>query len=211
VAAEHVDGVDRLGTLVQDVRAQKLASASGATAIVAVSGFGGAGKSTLATELRDVLRDVQQGLDVQVVSADDFIVGRMQERSHDWASVDRARLREQVLEPAHSTARIRYQRYDWPSDELADWRELVAPHVLIIEGVGILHPDLVALFDLTVWVDVPLDLASERGRRRDKDTYGVDHDAQWRDIWAPNDAAFAERFGPRETADILFAASGTRR
>ena len=41
--------------------------------------------------------------------------------------------------------------------------------------------------------------------RRDRQA-GDDHDALWREVWAPTDRAFAERFRPREAADIRFVA-----
>jgi uridine kinase len=166
--------------------------------IVAISGFGGGGKSTLAARLCEKLEGAV------VVSADDFTIDQQEERSSDWSSIDRGRLSEQVLEPAIAGQTIRYQRYDWPTNQLAEWREVGKPRCLIVEGIGILHPDLLRFFDLAVWIDLPLEYSNERGRFRDKEIYKVDHDAYWRDLWTPNDRDYFERFRPDQLADVIY-------
>lgn len=168
------------------------------TSVVAISGFGGSGKSTLANRIRD-----HHG-DVEVVCSDDFSVGQQGKRCDDWSSIDRKRLREQVLVPARAGHSIRYQLYDWSNDVLGDWRDIGSPELLVVEGIGIIHPDLSSLFEMMVWVDVPLEIANERARRRDKEIYQVDHDALWRDLWTPNDRDYFERFRPDRLADVIY-------
>jgi len=73
----------------------------------------------------------------------------------------------------------------------------------VVEGVGIFHPDLLPLFDTTVWIDVPLEVASSRGKARDRERYGVDNDVLWDAVWVPNDTEYFERFRPNELADVL--------
>jgi uridine kinase len=172
-------------------------AAAVSTYVVVVSGFGGAGKSTFAAQLA-------QRVDGAVaLSADDFIVDQQRERCDDWRSVDRFRLREQVLVPIRAGQSPRYQRYDWPTNALAEWHDLDLPAVLIVEGIGVVHPDLMPFFDASAWIDMPLEVANERGRRRDKDEYGVDHDVMWRDLWTPNDRDYFERFRPDDLADFV--------
>lgn len=84
--------------------------------IVAISGFGGAGKSTLAAALAAEFEPAA------VVSADDFILGQLGERGPDWQSIDRRRLVRTVLEPARRGSPIRYQQYDWANDRLGEQR-----------------------------------------------------------------------------------------
>lgn len=168
-----------------------------APVIVAVGGFGGSGKSTLT-------RQLSRRFDSAVISGDDFTVGRQVGRSDDWASIDRNRLVEQVLSPVTRGESAKYQRYDWPTDELADWIEVPPVRVLFVEGIGIIHPDLLEYFALSVWVDCSLEVAAERGRYRDKEIYKVDHDDLWRDTWAPNDRDYFDRFRPDQLADIVY-------
>ena len=127
----------------------------------------------------------------------------MNERCDDWSSIDRKRLVEQVLEPARSAGRFRYQQYDWPTNALAEWQEHADFKYLIVEGIGLIHPETVPWFDVTAWIDVSLELAEERGKYRDSEIYKVDHDALWEEVWTPNERDFFERFQPATTANFL--------
>jgi len=79
--------------------------------------------------------------------------------------------------------------------------------VQLIDAVGLLHPQLLPLLDLTVWVDVPLEVATERGMRRDRQA-GDDHDALWREAWAQNERGFDARHRPRDRADVRYVPQG---
>lgn len=174
--------------------------------IVAVSGYGGAGKSTLAARLAAALGGAA------VVPVDDFWLPERDARSSDWSAYDWPRLREQVLEPARRGDRVlRYQPLD-PRDALAGsgdgeraWREVAPVAALIVEGVGLLRPDLLPDFDVTVWIDCPLEVAAERGILRDRAEYGIETAADWRERWVPNDRDFFARFRPDLAADFLYS------
>lgn len=163
--------------------------------IIAVSGFGGSGKSTLATKLKERLGETE------VIAADDFIISRCKERTADWSSYDRPRLQQQVLEPAVRGEPISYQVYDWKNDRLGEWRTVPRARYLIVEGLSILHPDLRKYYDLTIWVDCPLEVATQRGIERDR-AWGNDHDNLWRNIWMPNERDFMAKYRPDLAADI---------
>lgn len=165
--------------------------------IVAVSGFGGSGKSTLAALLKEQLKTAA------VIPADDFIMYRAKERSADWSSYDRLRLQKQVLEPARRGQTIRYQMYDWQHDRLGQWRTVPKAEYLIVEGLSILHPDLRKYYDFSIWVDCPLEVATQRGIERDRRA-GNDHDDLWLKIWMPNERDFFEKYKPAEAANIVY-------
>lgn len=164
--------------------------------IVGVSGYGGSGKTTLATALA-------QRLDAPVVSIDDFGTAAVWQRSADWNGIDRARLVRQVLAPvASGRSEITYDRCD-------DWERWTTRPVVIqvgrfvvVEGIGLFHPDVLAHIDLRIWVDVDLATATARGVARDQRS-GQDTSAAWCEVWVPNEIAFAERFDPRGQADLL--------
>ena len=93
-----------------------------ATLLVGIDGRGGSGKSTLARKLADA----DPG--VTVVEFDDFYLPSGERESRAAAGNDEVggnfdwrRLRAQVLEPLARDEPARYQRYDWPSDALAEW------------------------------------------------------------------------------------------
>jgi uridine kinase len=175
---------------------QQRASARGPV-VVGISGFGGAGKSTLAERLAGELGSAT------IVSADDFTIDQQRQRCDDWSSIDRSRIAKQVLIPARNHEDLRYQQYDWPNSRLGPWRTVSDFSFLILEGIGIIHPDLLSLLDVTAWIDVPLDVASGRGKYRDREIYHVDHDALWDELWTPNDRDYFERFRPDQAVDFL--------
>lgn len=173
-----------------------------ALTVVGISGFGGAGKSTLAAAIAAQLPSTV------VVPADDFLGPETLQRSDDWSGFDRAAIAA-LIEVARAGGAIRYQTRDQMTGALGDWRDLGHPDVLIVEGCGIFHPDLRSYFDFTVWVDVDLETATRRGERRDRETYGSDESwvALWRTIWMPNERDFFERFRPVDHADVLYRPS----
>lgn len=170
----------------------------GRSLIIAISGYGGSGKSTLAAELQ------QQLGNAQVISSDDFIINRCAERTADWSSYDRPRLRKQVLEPASCSQAIRYQIYDWENNQLDKWRSVPKSKYLLIEGVSILHPDLRHFYDYAIWMDCPLDIATKRGIQRDRE-WGNDHDDMWNNIWMPNERDYFEKYRPDLAADLIIS------
>lgn len=165
--------------------------------IVAISGYGGSGKSTLAKALA--------GGDGRTrLRGDDFLDPvRSHLRSTDWDGVERTRMRHEVLEPYRRGEPVSFRRFDWHTRALAPAEELPDADVLLVDAIGILHPDLQGCFDLSIWVDVDLETAGERGRERDRRA-GHDHDRLWTEVWLPNDRDFAARFDPMRKADLLY-------
>src|SRR5687768_16265079 len=101
----------------------------GAPVIVGISGFGGSGKSTLARELAEQLGEGE------IVSLVSFWVPERDVHSADWDAYDRERLIERVLRPAKRGEAIRYQRHDWQTGALGEWRTVPSTRFLIIEGI----------------------------------------------------------------------------
>ena len=73
-------------------------------AFVAISGFGGSGKSRLAEAVSNEIEGSA------IVPIDDFIVGARDERSGNWRTFDRDRLKSEVLEKATIGYQLRYQK-----------------------------------------------------------------------------------------------------
>lgn len=167
--------------------------------LVALSGFGGSGKSTTADALSKSLGDAQ------TIHLDDFIVNRLSKRSEDWEGFEWDRLIEQVLKPiAEGADVIEYGVYNWPSNGIIEKRRVILPKYVILEGVGLIRDDLKKYFDVTIWIDVPLAVATERGKRRDVEEYKVPHHAElWDTIWTQNDADYFRKYQPNEKADFL--------
>lgn len=168
-----------------------------AVVVVGIAGYGGAGKTTLARALAERLPAAR-------VRGDDFLdpLGS-RTASDDWAALHRDELAA-VLAALRAGEPARFRPVDWATGGRQPERLAPAAPVQLVDAVGLLHPRLLPLLDLAVWVDVPLEVAVERGMRRDRQA-GNDHDALWREVWAPTERAFERRFRPREAADVRVA------
>lgn len=165
--------------------------------IIAISGFGGSGKSTLSQELQNELGDAE------IISIDAFIVDRLQKRSTDWEGFDRERFRVQVLEPVIHGEEINYDEYNWKENKIIGKKTIGhLPKYLIVEGCSILHPDLLKYYDFSIWIDYPLDLATQRGLKRDQE-WGANHDDFWLNLWKPNEEDFFNKYHPDKMASYI--------
>ena len=175
-----MDDVEAVVALVRE-----RAPAAGTTRVVAVDGPSGSGKTTLAAELSAAFGGAP------VVHMDDLYPG--------WDGLADAvpRLREWVLEPLASGAPARYRRYDWVENRYAEWHEVPACDVLVVEGVGsgalACAPHLTAL----VWVEAPRPLRLARGLERDGEAYRP----HW-ERWAAQEDEYFLADGTRARADV---------
>lgn len=167
--------------------------------VVALSGFGGAGKSTTADILAESLGSSE------IVHLDDFIHDQLSQRSDSWEGFEWARLVEQVLKPiAEGASAIEYDVYDWKSNGIVEKRKIDLPKYVILEGVGLIRDDLKKYFNATIWIDISLATATERGKHRDVVEYGVPQHAElWDTIWTPNDRDYFKKYRPEEVTDFL--------
>ncbi len=168
--------------------------------VIAISGFVGAGKTTTARKLSAGLGDVQ------IICIDEFIVNHMQDSPHFWDGIDWQRLINEVLIPASGESEsIMYGVYDWTENRIVSQRRFPLPKFLIVEGVGLLRPDLMAFFYFSVWLDIPLQVAGARAVKRDKEKYHIESDSYWINSWSVNDREYFERFLPMELADFILS------
>lgn len=175
-----------------------IAAVPGDHVVVGVSGFGGSGKSTLARALAASVPSSAR------VRGDDFLdPTRSHTRSDDWDGMERMRLRSEVLEPFRAGRPSSFRRFDWNIGRLGEPEPVPAARVLIVDAIGLFHPELDGQLDLAIWVDTELVEATARGKRRDLEL-GRTHAELWDEAWVPTERAFVERFNPRGRADILF-------
>lgn len=167
--------------------------------VVGVSGYCGAGKSTFARAL------VERATDGGVVRirGDDFLDPvRSHLRSSDWNGVERGRLADEVLRPFRDGRPGEFRPFDWSTRSLGEPRPLPSAEVLVVDLIGLFHPETLDLLDVRVWVDLDLETAARRGKARDE-ALGRRHDRLWDEVWVPNERDFAERFRPRERAHLI--------
>ena len=169
--------------------------------LVAIDGLGGAGKSTLARLLKEQLKTLEWI--VAVVKHDDFYLASHQRKNQQAKVIGRdfewERLRDQVLTPIREGRSAHYQRYDWETDVLAEWRAISAPDVVLVEGVYTMRRELAHLYDLKIWVECPRAIRLARGIARD----GEKSRTIWEQDWMPKEDNYVKIHLPRENADLL--------
>ncbi len=173
--------------------------AAGHPIVVGISGFGGSGKSSLAAALASVLAGAVQ------IRGDDFLDPVLSHRrSTDWAGVERTRLADEVLRPFRESRASTFRPFDWGSRSLGVPQPIPKGDVVIVDLIGLLHPEIDDVLDLKIWCDVDLATATAWGKARDA-RFGRAHDRLWDEVWVPNEIDFVGRFDPRRRADVILA------
>lgn len=163
--------------------------------LIGVEGYGGAGKTTFASQLADALKSAY------VVHMDDFIVKEnLMEPSWDSGAFDWERLERQILLPVHAGHPACYQRLVWETNSLTDMIAVPEVDYLIVEGISAYHPSIEQYYDYKIWVETPLKSAKQRGSARDGSN---ENSASW-DVWARNDIAYQHMYHPERRADYIF-------
>ena len=168
-----------------------------------IDGPGGSGKSTLARQLSDGWPAAA------VVEMDDFYrpsADRAEPPPVHGGNYDRERLTSQVLEPRASGRAGRYQRYDWEGDRLAEWHDVPADAVVLVDGVYSLSALLREYFDYRIWVESSADVRLQRGLDRD----GEQMRDVWVQEWMPAEVRYRESERPEELADLLLNGDGAK-
>ena len=165
-------------SLLQEVR--DWLESSDRSLVIAISGYGGSGKSTFARQLSEAIPGSV------VVGVDQYYVKERDILDDDWNAFDRSKMRAEI-------------------DRL-----LLVPtaSLVICEGVGIFHPDTVDRFSVRIWVDTDLETATLRGMKRDREEQGNDNDHLWREIWEPVERRFEAKHNPKAKADYLLRFTG---
>jgi uridine kinase len=179
---------------VEDI-AQRIRSAPSRrkTRLVAIDGWGGAGKTRLATELA---RRLPSSF---VVHTDDFAGPR--QPGWDWP-----RFAREVLEPLLRDGSAQFQRYDWDADHLAEWHSVPPGGTVIVEGISSSRRELGAVWDLVVWVDCPRELRLRRGIERDGEAMRW----KWETVWMPEEEEYVRTQDPIGRADVMIDGSDSQ-
>lgn len=104
----------------------------------------------------------------------------------------------QVIEPLSRNRPAHYQRYDWPTQPLAEWRVVTPEPVVLVEGVTAARSEWRQHLTFVIWIDTPPDVRLARGFERD----GPDALESWRTWMAAEDLHDA-RDHTRDRADVI--------
>jgi len=106
---------------------------------VGIDGPGASGKSTLAAQLVAAMGDAY------LVHSDNFYLPSSRRHEHlgeVGPLFDLPRLAEQVVMPGSAGEALRYQRYDWTQDNLAEWIDVPIGAPIVLEGVFCIAAEL---------------------------------------------------------------------
>ncbi len=165
-------------------------------ALVGIDGPGASGKTTLAQQLVAAMSDAY------LVHVDDFYLpsSRRNERSGEVGQAfDLPRLAEQVVVPGSAGKALRYQRYDWAKDQLAQWVEVPSSVPVVVEGVFCLAAELRSAYTFKIWCHANSTLRLTRGLARD----GMKAQSIWVDTWIPAENEYARSQHPERVVDLI--------
>ncbi|MBN9176267.1 MAG: hypothetical protein J0I43_02705 [Microbacterium sp.] len=159
----------------------------GARVIVLIDGRSGAGKTTLAS----LLRERWPG-GVQVVALDDIYPG------WDGLAAGAETLTSAILDPLSAGRDAHWRRWDWAASAPGAWMTTRADLPLIAEGCGAITAASAARASISVWLESPQDARRTRALARDGEAYRP----HW-DRWAAQEARHLADDDPRSHATIV--------
>lgn len=144
-----------------------------------IDGRSGSGKTELGRAIAAAWPEVQ------LVKLDDFYPG--------WDGLDAA----SAMVPQILTS-LRWQEWDWGTNEAGEWHELDGNRPIVVEGVGALSRASKPLADHTIWVELDDSTRKKRALERDGDTYAP----HW-ERWASQELHFIARENPKALAEEI--------
>ncbi len=184
-SADEVDtALAHAGELIDDAIA---ALPAGSLPIVLIDGRSGAGKTTVARQLRE-----RSPRTMSLIGLDELYPG------WDGLAAGAEMARELILEPIRAGRPGRWRRWDWTRHRPGE--EVITPAgvPLILEGAGVLTPAAAALTPVRVWLESPEEHRRDRALARDGETYRP----HWR-RWAEQEDEHVRANRPRDLATIL--------
>lgn len=165
--------------------------------VIVVEGHAGAGKSTLASLLKDVYG-------YPIVRVDDFFLQphqRTQDRLTEiGGNLDYERFYNEVVIPINKQQSFDYQVFDCMSMSLTEYVHIPFDNCIIIEGSYSMHPYFKDYSTYKIFLDIDSHEQVERIRNRN----GEYLTQRFINEWIPKENAYFEYFKIKEQADYIF-------
>ena len=164
-------------------------------AIIAISGYGGSGKSTAAELL-------SKELNAPIISIDYFFTDKND--YSNWDIIDFNRFKNEVIEPFYKNINpINFGTQMYGDNKISSSQEIYHNGIIIVEGIGLFRPEINEYFTYKIWIDIFIEEAVNRGKKRDIEVYNNPHDEEWEGIWKRNDLEYFEKYCPKDVADLI--------
>lgn len=157
------------------------------TAIIAVDGCGGAGKSTFAGELSKLLGNCS------VIHTDDFASW---DNPINWFK----KMLDEVLLPLKQNKPAHFQRYNWAKKHLDDWINIDPQPFVILEGVSSARKEFRPFLSFSFFVETSRDSRLQRGLERDGETART----QWLK-WMDEEDQYLNAHKPEQFVDVILS------
>ena len=164
--------------------------------IIAIEGRSAAGKSSLASLLKDKY-------DCNLFHMDDFFLPakeKTEERlKQPGGNVDYIRFKEDVMDKLMEDQPFTYEIFDCKVQALTEKRTVIPKKLNIIEGAYSMHPILIENYDLKIFLDIDDDSQKERILLRN----GKDMYKKFVNQWIPLEDEYIRKLGIKGKADIV--------
>lgn len=164
--------------------------------LIAIDGRAGAGKSTLAKELAELL-------DGEIISMDDFFLPmelRTEERLNEpGGNVHYERFADEVGLKLVYAMPFEYGVFDCSEMKIASKKHIKNGRIVIVEGSYSLRPEFRDLYDIRIFMDVEPDVQMKRITERN----GAEMAIRFKELWIPMEEKYFEKCGVKECADIV--------
>lgn len=168
--------------------------------LIAIDGRCGAGKTTLANQLKEMF-------DCNIISTDDFFLPmhlRTPERLNEaGGNIHYERFIHEVIGGLKSGKPIEYGVFDCGVMSITQTKRLQPNPVTIIEGAYSLHPNFGDIYHIKVFCDIDAELQKARIIARN----GSEMYKKFESIWIPMEEKYFEAFNVKARCDYVFSPS----
>lgn len=186
--------------------------------VVAIDGYAGAGKTTVADFI------AKENIDALVVHLDDFI--------HHWKDrktmIDKAKDKSKVFEyswyryddleklirefKTKNKGLIKLKAYDYDKNEFGSLKSFdLSKKILVIDGIFLFHPKhkISKEFNKTIYLDVDFSKADKKRIAREKKKWGKDyvpesHPDSWTKYYKEAYRRYVQEYKPQKNCDLVF-------
>ncbi len=164
--------------------------------LIGIDGGGGAGKTTFATKIADMLG-------AEIIHLDDLYKqkkDRVNELQNGDINIDFdwARIKKEIFIPIKNGDEIQYSFYNWDQDKITHQVNVLKDRPIIIEGGYSLQPEFFNEYDFTVWIETPEDTRMNRAMIRD----GEHMRPHWEKTWLPADKRYKDTHKTYQQVDL---------